>query len=47
MRISGYEKEAIKTACRESLKRFELMHYIEQIEDLFDTVMDETDRREI
>lgn len=41
------KKEAIKTACRESLKRFELMHYIEQIEDLFDTVMDETDRREI
>lgn len=38
------KKEEIRSACQESLKRFELMHYIEQVESLFDSVMDEEDK---
>lgn len=35
------EKEEIKIECQESIKQFGLEHYIEQIEDLFDTVIGE------
>ncbi len=35
-------KEEIKKECRRSIKRFELEHYIRQIENLFDTVMEES-----
>lgn len=34
----------IKMECRESIKRFELTRYINQIESLFDRVMDQSDR---
>lgn len=37
------KQEEIRSACNESLKRFGLTHYIEQVENLFDSVIDETD----
>ena len=37
------EKEEIAAACRKSIERFALSHYIGQIETLFDSVMEEQD----